>query len=231
MLYHFSASRFMRAAGRNVAEMIAELAKLGLDPKKTELIGLSLGGQTASFVAKHFYKLTGTKISRITGLDPAGPCFRNLGPDQRIDKSDADFVEVVSTNIDNMGMAAPVGHVTYYVNGGENQPGEVYWLFCNSLCSHIRSHILWLTALTHRNSFIAIQCDSVQQARNIQCYDRKPLVTNVMGLNANKSKEGIFYLTTTNRYPYYLGKKGLKKENDYILSVTKNLNSEDVIKI
>ena len=230
-IYYCSAARFMRPVGKHAAKMIADLTELGLDPKKTEIIGLSLGVQTASFVGKNFYKLTGTKISRITGLDPAGPCFRNLGPDERIDKSDADFVEVISTNIDNMGMAAPVAHVTYYVNGGENQPGEVYWLLCNSVCSHVRSYTLWMTALTHRNSFIAIQCDSVQQARNRQCYDRKPLVTNMMGLNADKSKEGIFYLTTTNRYPYYLGMKGLKKENDYFLSVAKKLNAENIIEM
>lgn len=221
----------MRPTGKQAAKMIVDLTEEGLDPNKTEIVGLSLGVHTASFVGKNFYKLTGTKLSRITGLDPAGPCFRNLGPDQRIDKNDAVFVEIVSTNIDTMGMAAPVAHVNYYVNGGENQPGEVFWLFCNTLCSHVRSHTLWATALTHRNSFIAIQCDSVQQARNRQCYDRKPLVTNLLGLNVDKSKEGIFYLATSDRYPYYLGVKGLKKENDFYLSIAKKFNEEDVIKM
>lgn len=210
--------------------MVIELTKEGLNPKRLEIVGLSLGAQTASFIAKNFQKLSGTNVSRLTGLDPAGPCFRDLGPKDRIDKSDADFVDIVSTNIDGYGMAAPVGHITYYVNGGENQPGQLFWPYCETLCSHVRSHTLWLTALSHPNSFIAIQCDSVQQARNRDCYDRKPLVTNLFGLKADKSKKGIFYLSTSNGYPYFLGEKGTKRENDFYLSFVAKINEMDVIK-
>ncbi|XP_038206288.1 lipase member H-B-like [Zerene cesonia] len=225
------AARFMRAVGKNTAKMLAELTEYGLDPKKLEIVGLSLGGQTASFIAKHYRKLKGLSVSRLTGLDPAGPCFRNLGPEERIDKSDADFVEIVATNIDGYGMAAPVGHVNFYVNGGEYQPGDVLWTFCNVICSHIRSYFVWIAALRNPNSFIGLQCDSVQSAREKNCYERQPRITNVLGLNCDKSKEGIFYLNTDNKYPYYLGKQGLLKENDFVLSKMKEMNAESVIKI
>ncbi|CAH0729994.1 unnamed protein product, partial [Brenthis ino] len=225
------ASRFMRPVGKLVAQMLIDLTKEGLNPKRLEIVGISLGGQTASFIAKNFQKLTGRNVSRLTGLDPAGPCFRNLGPNDRIDKSDADFVEIISTNIDGYGMAAAVGHVTYYVNGGENQPGQIFWPLCQILCSHVRSHTLWLTALKYQNSFVAIQCDSVQEARNRDCYGKKPLVTNLMGLKADKSKEGIFYLSTSNNYPYFLGEKGTKRENDFYLSFVAKMNDMDVIEV
>ncbi|XP_023950156.2 lipase member H-A [Bicyclus anynana] len=225
------AARFMRPVGKHTAKMLVQLTNSGLDPKKLEIVGLSLGGQTASFIAKNYRDLTNVTIARITGLDPAGPCFRNLGPDERIDKSDADFVDIISTNIDGFGMAAPVGHVNFYVNGGEFQPGDVMWVFCTVLCSHIRSYTLWMSALKNPNSFIAIQCDSVQQARDKKCFDRTPLVTNVMGLNVDKSKEGIFYLATDYAYPYYLGEKGVKRENDFFISMTSSLNQKSVIKI
>lgn len=221
----------MRPVGKHTAEMLANLTILGLNPKKLELVGLSLGGQTISFIAKRFRDITGTGISRLTALDPAGPCFRNLGPDERLDQTDADFVDVLATNIDGFGMAAPVGHVNYYVNGGEFQPGEILWVACNVICSHIRSYTLWLSALVNPKSFIAIQCDSVQQAREKNCYDRKPCVTNLLGLKVDKNKTGIFYLGTYNSYPYYMGEKGTKRNGDALYSVLTSLNKNELVSI
>ncbi|CAK1544907.1 unnamed protein product [Leptosia nina] len=225
------AARFMPTVGKHAAEMLADLTQVGLDPKKLELVGLSLGGQTASFIAKNYKLITGTKISRLTGLDPSGPCFRNLGPEERIDKGDADFVDIVATNIDGYGMATPAGHVNFYVNGGEYQPGEIFWVFCDVICSHVRALTVWISALKNQDSFIAIQCDSVQQARDKDCFDRKPKVTTVFGLKTDKSKEGIFYLSTDHKYPFYLGQRGVFKENDFTLSMTRLANREKVLKI
>lgn len=221
----------MRPVGKHTAKMLAQITDLGLDPKKFEIVGLSLGAHTASFIAKNYRDLTNVTVSRLTGLDPAGPCFRNLGPDQRIDKTDADFVEVIATNIDGFGMAAPVGHVNFYVNGGEFQPGEIFWVFCTVMCSHVRSWQYWKAALEYPKSFIGIECDSVQQARDRNCFERTPLVTNVMGLHVNKSREGIFYLSTGAQYPYYLGEKGIRRENDFYISILRSLNEESVMKI
>ncbi|CAH2039369.1 unnamed protein product, partial [Iphiclides podalirius] len=225
------AVRFMRPVGRHVAKMLAVLIGEGLDPSKLEVVGLSLGGQTMSFVAKGLQDLTGRNVSRLTGLDPAGPCFRHLGPGQRLDMTDADFVEVVSTNIDGFGMAAPVGHVNFYVNGGEYQPGDLLWMPCNVLCSHIRSFTLWLAAMRHPDSFVAMQCDSVQQARDKLCYDRRPLVTNLLGPKVDRTKRGIFYLATDNDFPYYLGADGLKREREFFAMKTKSINEGAVIKM
>lgn len=211
--------------------MLVNLTRTGLDPKKLEMVGLSLGGQTISFIAKHYRELTGVNITRLTGLDPAGPCFRNHGPEGRLDQSDADFVDIISTNIDGFGMAAPVGHVNYYVNGGEYQPGDVLWMPCNTLCSHVRSFTLWIAGLQNQDSFIGIQCDSVQDAREKNCYSRSPRVTNLMGLKTDRSKEGIFFLATDNNFPYALGEKGLKKENEFFSALMNNLVSRDSMRM
>lgn len=149
----------------------------------------------------------------------------------RLDLSDADFVDVISTNIDGSGMAAPIGHVNFYVNGGEYQPGDILWMPCNTLCSHIRSFTIWIAALQNQNSFIGIQCDSVQDAREKNCYDRTPQVTNLMGLKTDKRKEGIFFLATDNNYPYALGKKGIRKENEFFFSLMKNMVDHDAMRM
>ncbi|XP_061714838.1 phospholipase A1 member A-like [Cydia pomonella] len=91
--------RLSRPIGNHVGEMLAKLTTVGLDPKKLELVGLSLGGVIMPFIARGlFHQITGRKISSITALGPSGPCVRHLGPDQRLDPSDADFVLHIATN-------------------------------------------------------------------------------------------------------------------------------------
>ncbi|KAL0811799.1 hypothetical protein ABMA28_009228 [Loxostege sticticalis] len=211
-VHYYLASRLMRPVGKHVAEVLAQLMSSGLDPSKLELLGFSLGGQTVSYIARNFQTITGKNISKITSLEPSGPCFRTLDPTERLDASNADFVEVIHTNIDGYGMAARMGHVDFYVNGGEYQPSELLMYPCISTCSHFRVLPLWVSALKNPKQFIALKCDSIQQARDAKCYDRRPLETNVMGLRVNTTNHGLFYLSTSKGYPYYLGRDGLRSE-------------------
>ncbi|XP_059061667.1 phospholipase A1 member A-like [Achroia grisella] len=224
-------TRHVPTVGRRIGEMIYNitLENVGFDPKKLEILGLSLGGEIISFIAKAFKELSGTKLSKLTALDPTGPCFRNLGPDERLDQSDADYVEVLNTNMDGLGIGTPVGHVNFYINGGEYQISDIYWMPCELLCSHIKVYTIWFSALRNPNSFIAMQCDSVQQARDRKCYDRQPMVTNLVGLNVDKTKHGLFYLATDYKYPYYMGENGLKKELEPFANFFKQLHKDDVI--
>ena len=83
-------------------------------------VGFSLGGQVVGHLG---YRLNGT-LPRITGLDPAGPLFHTVPPNERLDKSDADFVDVVHTAGLWIGTDETVGHVDFYPNGGHApQPG------------------------------------------------------------------------------------------------------------
>lgn len=58
------------------------------------------------------YENTGTRVARITGLDPAGPCFSNIDTAARLDSSDAEYVDVIHTNGGMLGVKEPVGN--YY---------------------------------------------------------------------------------------------------------------------
>uniref|UniRef100_A0A2A4JGD3 Lipase domain-containing protein n=1 Tax=Heliothis virescens TaxID=7102 RepID=A0A2A4JGD3_HELVI len=108
--YHL-ATRLMRPVGKHVAEVLVQLMQYGLDPARLEILGFSLGCHTASFIAKHFQTMTGRNISTISALEPSGPCFRRLGPKYRLDASDAEFVQVIHTNIDGYGMATPMENI------------------------------------------------------------------------------------------------------------------------
>ena len=76
------------------------------DIQKFHPIGFSLGAQVAGHLG---YKLGG-KLSRITGLDPAGFLFHNVPHSERLDPSDAHFVDVIHSAGLWIGMDEPVSN-------------------------------------------------------------------------------------------------------------------------
>ncbi|CAG9571140.1 unnamed protein product [Danaus chrysippus] len=224
-VHYYLAARLMRPVGKHVAEVLVQLTQAGLDPAKTELLGFSLGGQTVGYIAKNYQNMIGRNISRITALEPAGPCFRTLGHKDRLDAEDADFVQVVHTNIDGFGMATRMGHVDFYLNGGEYQPTDLNFFPCTSTCSHFRVLTVWLAVLRNPGKFIGIKCDNIQDARDGSCYSKFPLVTNIMGTNVDVCKHGVFYLSTGKTYPYFLGWNGIKPQHDTWQRITEDNDS------
>ena len=66
-----------------------------------------------------------------SGLDPALPGFQlGKGPNDRLDPTDANFVDVIHTAAGILGISITAGHVDFYPNGGTPfQPGcSVSWL-------------------------------------------------------------------------------------------------------
>lgn len=89
-----------------------------------QVIGHSLGGQISGFVGKTVQNLTGLNISRITGLDPAGPLFFPTDPEGRLTSSDADIVVALHTDGFAFGYYYEIGGVDFYANSGTSpQPG------------------------------------------------------------------------------------------------------------
>lgn len=86
------------------------------------LVGFSLGAQVTNYVAKAVIPF---RIPRISGLDPAMPLFITSGIDEKLDASDAEFVDVIHTNALVQGKLERCGHVDFYMNGGILQPGCV----------------------------------------------------------------------------------------------------------
>lgn len=81
-------------------------------------------------------------LKRITGLDPAGPLFESQHPKTRLDNSDADFVDVIHSNGENLilgglGSWQPMGDVDFYPNGGRVQIG------CSNLFVGAVSDFIW----------------------------------------------------------------------------------------
>ncbi|CAG2105024.1 unnamed protein product, partial [Medioppia subpectinata] len=138
--YMYSAYN-VRVVGAMVANFIRRIKAVYNYPlSKVEVMGHSLGGQMVGFVGKQFPGPE--KIGLIMSLDPAGPGYDKVS----IEPTDADFVVAVHTstgffksvNVNSLfevnplesvqfsgvtGTERSVGHLDFWVNGGNGQPG------------------------------------------------------------------------------------------------------------
>ncbi|XP_013137881.1 PREDICTED: lipase member H-B-like isoform X1 [Papilio polytes] len=218
--------RLSKVIGDKIGELLVNLENLGLKADNLEIVGMSIGAHIAGYAAKYYFNATGRKPSRLTGLDPAGPCFRGLPPDLRLRKTDAERVDILHTNIDGFGIAENLGHVDYYVNGGEYQPSDIVAIPCLVICSHVRSAIYWWLAVQNPKKFIAIKCDSIQDARFAKCYNGTEI--NYVGLETKFDRPGLYYLPTYNEFPYYRAKEGLNEQNEIYKYHAARVNAEDM---
>ena len=88
-----------------------------------QLIGHSLGAQVSGFAGKN---VSNPQIGHILGLDPAGPLFDGNPPNERLDRTDAQFVFIIHTNgyavipiVQGLGYLPACGDYDFYVNGGK----------------------------------------------------------------------------------------------------------------
>lgn len=194
-----------RLVGKRLGNLVANLENFGANAEDFHLLGFSLGAHIAGWAAKYFRQYKGRRIGRISGMDPAGPCFTYAYNDQRLDKSDADYVDVIHTNRLVQGVIEPLGHADFYLNGGgPSQPG------CFSpKCSHQRAAQTYTESVRTPKSFVGVKCDSWKHFLQGLRHDDYA----VMGYGSSSTTRGLFYLRTASAPPYGLGINGVKPEN------------------
>uniref|UniRef100_A0A8C8VLV7 Lipase H n=1 Tax=Pelusios castaneus TaxID=367368 RepID=A0A8C8VLV7_9SAUR len=147
-----------------IDRMLAEGASL----ESLYMIGISLGAHISGFVGQMY----NGKLGRITGLDPAGPLFNGRPPEERLDPTDAQFVDVIHSDIDGLGYREALGHIDFYPNGGTDQPGCPQTIFSGSQyfkCDHQRSVFLFLSSLKAGCNMTAYPCDTYSGYRHGKC--------------------------------------------------------------
>jgi len=106
-------------------------------------IGHSLGAHTCGQAGQII------KFDRITGLDPAGPGFQNCPQHIGLSNTSADCVDVIHTTSYSgtfgFGILKPLGHVDFYPNCGQVQPGCYSWDYG---CSHVRVVDYYMESIT-----------------------------------------------------------------------------------
>ncbi|XP_005327680.2 phospholipase A1 member A [Ictidomys tridecemlineatus] len=208
---YYSAVENVVKLSLEISRFLSKLLALGVSESSIHIIGVSLGAHVGGMVG-HFYK---GQLGRITGLDPAGPEYTRASLEERLDAGDALFVEAIHTDSDNLGIRIPVGHVDYFVNGGQDQPGCPTFIhagYSYLICDHMRAVHLYISALENSCPLMAFPCASYQDflAGNcVDCFNPFLLSCPRIGLGDQSGikieplpKEVKVYLLTTPTAPY-----------------------------
>ncbi|XP_059062895.1 phospholipase A1 VesT1.02-like [Achroia grisella] len=199
-LEYFRSSTYARFMGEKLGNFLGDIIKGGQDPSKITLIGHSLGAHIAGIAGQKVQEVTKKSIARIVALDPAGPCFGNVSATNRLDKSDAEYVDVLHTNAGILGLLEPVGHKDFYANGGRSQPGCLL-----STCDHTRAWQLFAESLTMPDNFPARKCENWTKFKDGLCAKNEVAFT---GINSKPGKPGLYFFNTKSSSPYGLGSAG-----------------------
>ncbi|KAJ8703606.1 hypothetical protein PYW07_017530 [Mythimna separata] len=202
--WYFTAAHNTWYIGRFAATFVDYMVSRGLDLNTTHFVGHSLGAQAAGVAGS---ALTTGRVSRITGLDPALPLFSGLPLEQRLDTSDAHFVDVIHTDAGIFGYKEPIGHADFFPNGGKSpQPGcelEVVipkqLLLNKFFCSHWRSYMFYAESVLRPRGFVASACASWKEFSRGRCA-HGPTVH--MGAALDHNARGTFYLMTHREAPF-----------------------------
>jgi len=194
-----------RMVGEKIAEFLATLKKRGVmeDFSKVHILGSSLGAHVAGIAGHVLRNEYGheSKVGRITGLDPAGLFYRGRkAVDEKLDKEDAEFVEVIHTNMGQLGLNEVLGHSDFYPNGGRIQ--ERCYMYSNPIsmiaeqisgrCSHLIAAVYYKESIQHSN-VTACRAESWEEYRSMTrttgCKERVGF-----GDNCPQSARGLFFL-------------------------------------
>ncbi|XP_059172419.1 pancreatic lipase-related protein 2-like [Physella acuta] len=197
--------------GKMMMQQISRMKELGLHLDDLHLIGHSLGAHLAGDIGRRF----NGSVGRITGLDPAAHLFEEQSKNERLDPSDAEFVDVIHSDVARVtlpfggfGILQPLGHVDFYPNGGLVQPG------CNDKytgvfptggveCSHRRAAEYFMNSINTMSPCLSQGCTGYKSFLNHQCSQCSNTSCNVMGYLASPLKGlGRMYLQTRSKPPY-----------------------------
>ncbi|KAG5885413.1 hypothetical protein JTB14_031435 [Gonioctena quinquepunctata] len=168
----------------------------GLNLGKVKLVGHSLGAHISGCIGAAL----GRQVDSIVGLDPAGPLFSRGNINNRLDPTDARFVQAIHTNDGRLGFDNVMGHADYYPNGGRSQPG------CGTdiagTCAHSRAYAFYAKSLLS-NRFSSRHCGSIADYNRGSCNSN---AASVMGmLQIDKRANGKYFLKTNSNSPYAQG--------------------------
>ncbi|XP_053930026.1 lipase member H isoform X1 [Cuculus canorus] len=225
LIYSHASGNCKRVA-EVLKKLIDEMLVDGASLDSLHMIGVSLGAHISGFVGQMFDgalgRITGKpflpsalflrgQLLRVSctggmprarlcvaGLDPAGPLYRGKPPSERLDPTDAQFVDVIHSDTDGLGYGEALGHIDFYPNGGDDQPGCPLTIFSGLQyfkCDHQRSVLLFMSSLKQSCNITAYPCSSYRSYRHGKCTSCEPfwpLPCPVLGYYAYEWKS---YLT------------------------------------
>ncbi|XP_055633634.1 lipase member H-A-like [Toxorhynchites rutilus septentrionalis] len=172
------------------------------------VVGFSLGAQTSGMISNY---LRSGKLKRITGLDPAKPLFMTAPKAYKLDHSDAEFVQVIHTDVFARGILHPCGHTDFYVNGGADQPGcSTQTVVSPGECNHNRAPEYYAESIASEVGFYGYRCAHWYLYMLGFCTDQH--VTALMGAHTPNTTRGLYFTDANSIAPYAQGRKARASE-------------------
>ncbi|XP_018568073.1 pancreatic triacylglycerol lipase [Anoplophora glabripennis] len=195
---YVSAQGAVTTVGNHVADFIrALIATFGLRLDRVAFVGHSLGAHVSGNAGA---SLNG-QVDHIVGLDPALPLFSINNINNRLDPSDARFVQVIHTNGGLLGFRDSIGDSDFFPNGGSSQPGCGVDLA--GTCAHSRAYAYYAEAIrASRNLFVSALCGNMNDFNAGRCNSN---TRSAMGGYTIDRIRGDFYLTTNSQSPFARG--------------------------
>ncbi|XP_053667203.1 pancreatic triacylglycerol lipase-like [Anopheles marshallii] len=194
-----SAVHNTRHVGKCIGQLVQRIIDAGTD--NIHLVGFSLGAQVTNYVSTTVRPF---RLKRITGLDPAMPLFITAAADDKLDPTDAEFVDVIHTNALVQGKIERCGHADFYVNGGILQPG--CWSSGQNpmACSHHRAPDYFAESIRSLTGFWGWSCQSYVYYLLGFCPQNNVQV--VAGEDCPAGTEGMFLISTNPASPFAIGR-------------------------
>ncbi|KAK4887579.1 hypothetical protein RN001_003850 [Aquatica leii] len=178
--------------------------------EKIHLVGHSLGAQMSGLTGQAVKEQCQQTIGRITGLDPAGPLFISRPIDERLDTSDANFVDIIHTNGGVFGYLTSIGHVDFYPNCGILQFCKAFQLSLSGIldlplsvvtCHHSVS-LDYMSEAVRTNNFKGIPCKGcpLLTCPPILSIFKKDRPT--MGEQCHNTTRGNYFVAVNTREPF-----------------------------
>ncbi|CAH2037121.1 unnamed protein product, partial [Iphiclides podalirius] len=185
--------------GKRLGNLLADIRSKGYPSNKIHCIGHSLGAQMLGYAGTTYTNRTTEKIWRITGIDPAGPCFSNSFIDDQIRSGVAEYVEVYHCNAGGLGTTAVLADADFFLNKGRKQPDchegyiPAYGESEAAKCSHKACVKYWADTVPHPGWYLAWACDSYKAFAKGKCAANE---VTIAGYSNPGNSTGVFYVST-----------------------------------
>ncbi|XP_030386745.1 vitellogenin-1-like [Scaptodrosophila lebanonensis] len=183
--------------GQSIAKGLVRLLEI-VPVENIHLIGHSLGAHIVGAAGRHLQLLTNKTLPRITGLDPAKPCFNEGEVLSGLLRGDAKFIDVIHSNPGVLGKRDPLGDVDFYPSGLSPLPTG-----CLSVtCAHARAWRYYAETIFPGNerNFLGKRCSSLTSLRENRC----PGIAQPMGYAVPHDLRGNYFLEVNAKEPFGL---------------------------